>query len=139
MLLEALCEDVAPPVVLPLARDAMGVWRSDWEPLLAALRDARRPAAARAAMFHSSLAQVICDQALAVRACTGVARVGLGGGVFQNRLLTEQAHALLRSAGFEVVFPARLPVNDASISYGQLIEAAALQTMDPKRGPDARP
>jgi hydrogenase maturation protein HypF len=139
MLLEALCEDVAPPVVLPLARDAMGVWRSDWEPLLAALRDARRPAAARAAMFHSSLAQVICDQALAVRACTGVARVGLGGGVFQNRLLTEQAHALLRSAGFEVLFPARLPVNDASISYGQLIEAAALQTMDPKRGPDARP
>jgi hydrogenase maturation protein HypF len=76
-------------------------------------------------MFHSSLARVLCDQALAVREHSGVTRIGLGGGVFQNRVLTEQAHALLTSAGFEVLIPARLPVNDASISYGQLIESAA--------------
>ena len=75
-------------------------------------------------MFHSSLARVLCDQALAVREHSGVTRVGLGGGVFQNRVLTEQAHALLTSAGFEVLIPARLPVNDASISYGQLVESA---------------
>jgi hydrogenase maturation protein HypF len=139
MLLEALCEDVAPPVLLPLACDAMGVWRSDWEPLLAALRDMRRSAAARAAMFHSSLAQALCDQALTVREHTGVTRVGLGGGVFQNRFLTERAHALLTAAGFEVLIPAQLPVNDAAISYGQLIEAAALQAIDPTRELDARP
>jgi hydrogenase maturation protein HypF len=89
-------------------------------------------------MFHSSLARVLCDQALTVREHTGVTRVGLGGGVFQNRLLTEQAHALLMSAGFEVLVPAQLPVNDAAISYGQIIEAAALQAIDPKRKPDAR-
>jgi len=28
--------------------------------------------------------------------------------------------------GFEVLIPQRLPVNDAGISYGQLIEAAAV-------------
>ena len=34
----------AAPVALPLARDARGVWRSDWAPLLPALLDARRRA-----------------------------------------------------------------------------------------------
>ena len=124
MLLEALCEDAVAPISLPLVREATGVWRSDWAPLIEALRDARRTAALRAAMFHSSLARVLCDQALAVREHSGVTRVGLGGGVFQNRVLTEQAHALLTSAGFEVLIPARLPVNDAAISYGQLVESA---------------
>jgi hydrogenase maturation protein HypF len=123
--LESLCEDEAAPIRLPLTRDAAGVWRSDWEPLVAALRDTRRTPAMRAAMFHSSLAQVLCEQALAVREQTGVLRVGLGGGVFQNRVLTEQARALLTAAGFEVLIPERLPVNDAAISYGQLIEVAA--------------
>jgi hydrogenase maturation protein HypF len=123
--LESLCEEEVPPMRLPLTRDTAGVWRSDWEPLLAALRDARRTPAMRAAMFHSSLAQALYEQALAVREQTGVVRVGLGGGVFQNRVLTEQARALLTAAGFEVLIPERLPVNDAAISYGQLIEVGA--------------
>jgi hydrogenase maturation protein HypF len=133
MRLEALCEDVVPPVALPLARDATGIWRSDWAPLVPAMRDARLVPAVRAAMFHSSLAQALCEQALAVREYTGVARVGLSGGVFQNRVLTEQAHALLTTAGFEVLIPERLPVNDAAISYGQLIEAAAVQAVNSGR------
>jgi hydrogenase maturation protein HypF len=135
MRLEALCEDVVPPLLLPLARDAMGIWRSDWAPLVPAMLDARRTPAVRAAMFHSSLAQALCDQALAVRKQTGVARVGLSGGVFQNRVLTEEVHALLTAASFEVLVPERLPVNDAAISYGQLIEAAAVQAMDSRREP----
>jgi hydrogenase maturation protein HypF len=130
MRLEALCEDAVPPVMLPLARDAMGIWRCDWAPLVAAMRDARHAPAVRAAMFHSSLAQALCDQALAVRKQTGVARVGLSGGVFQNRLLAEQVHALLTAAGFEVLIPERLPVNDAAISYGQLVEATAVQAIN---------
>jgi hydrogenase maturation protein HypF len=130
MRLEALCEKLVSPVLLPLARDAMGLWRSDWAPLAAAMRDVSRTPAVRAARFHSSLARALCEQALAVRSDTGVARVGLSGGVFQNRVLTEQAHALLTAAGFEVLIPERLPANDAAISYGQLIEAAALQTVD---------
>jgi hydrogenase maturation protein HypF len=129
MRLEALCEDVVPPLVLPLARDATGLWRSDWAPLVAAMLDARCTPAVRAALFHSSLAQALCEQALAVREHSGVARVGLCGGVFQNRVLAEQVHALLTAAGFDVLIPERLPINDAAISYGQLIEAAAVQAI----------
>jgi hydrogenase maturation protein HypF len=127
MRLEALCEEVAAAVALPLTRDAMGIWRSDWAPLVAVMLDSRHTPALRAAMFHASLAQALCEQALAVREHTGIARVGLGGGVFQNRILTEQVQARLAAAGFEVFIPRLLPVNDAAISYGQLIEASAVQ------------
>ena len=127
MRLEALCEEAAPPLALPLARDTAGIWRSDWAPLVPAMLDSRRTSAARAAMFHASLAQALCEQALAVREDTGVVRVGLGGGVFQNRILSEQVQARLTAAEFEVVIPQQLPVNDAAISYGQLIEATAVQ------------
>jgi hydrogenase maturation protein HypF len=127
MRLEALCEKAAAPIALPLARDALGIWRTDWAPLVPAMLDSRHTPANRAAMFHASLAQALCEQALAVREQTGVGRVGLGGGVFQNRVLSEQVQALLAAAGFEVLLPKLLPVNDAAISYGQLVEASAVR------------
>jgi hydrogenase maturation protein HypF len=129
MRLEALCTDPVAPIALPLKCDAAGIWRSDWAPLLPALLDARHAPAAGAAMFHATLAQALRDQALAVRKHTGVVRVGLSGGVFQNRVLVERVHALLSAAGFEVFIPERLPINDAAISYGQLIEDAAIQSL----------
>jgi len=126
MRMEALCEEDAAPVSLPLARDALGIWRSDWAPLVPVMADSRRTQAARAAVFHSTLAHTLCDQALAVRAATGVGSVGLAGGVFQNRILSEQVCRRLAAEGFAVFIPQRLPVNDAAISYGQLIEVAAV-------------
>jgi hydrogenase maturation protein HypF len=125
MRLEALCSGTQSPVALPLARDACGVWRSDWAPLLPALLDVSRTPRVRAAVFHASLAHTLCEQALAVRCTSGVERVAISGGVFQNRVLTEQVHSLLHDAGFEVLMPTRMPVNDAAISFGQLIEAGA--------------
>ena len=126
MRLEALCEQEGSPLPLPLAQDEAGIWRSDWAPLVPALLDATRTPAARAALLHASLAQALCDQARAVRERSGVTRVGLTGGVFQNRVLTERIQARLSDLGFEVLIPARLPVNDAAISFGQLVESAAV-------------
>jgi hydrogenase maturation protein HypF len=54
--------------------------------------------------------------------------VGLTGGVFQNRRLTERALARLAAAGFECHLPQRLPVNDAGISLGQVAEFLAQHT-----------
>jgi hydrogenase maturation protein HypF len=125
MRLESLCTDSAAPIVLPLARDSSGIWRSDWAPLLPALLNVSSTPGVRAAVFHASLAHALCEQALAIRSTSGVERVGLSGGVFQNRVLTEQVHMLLAKAGFEVLMPKLLPVNDAAISFGQLVEACA--------------
>jgi len=127
MRLEALCESVAPApaIVLPLARDATGIWRSDWAPLLIELRDSAQTAAYRAARFHATMAHALASQALTIRAESAVNRVGLAGGVFQNRVLTEAVSTLLGAAGFEVLIPERLPLNDAAISIGQIIEAHA--------------
>jgi hydrogenase maturation protein HypF len=64
-----------------------------------------------------------------VRARSCFTRVGLSGGVFQNRLLSQAAQAGLAAHGFEVLIPAQLPMNDAAISFGQVIEAAARERM----------
>jgi hydrogenase maturation protein HypF len=109
-------------LALPLERDALGIWRTDWAPLLPMLTDATRPAAERAASFHLSLAQVLVDQAQQLRGQTGISTIGLTGGVFQNRLLAESAIARLEAAGFSVHLPRRIPVNDAGLSFGQIIE-----------------
>ena len=124
MRLEALCEEVVLPVSLPLSCDSGGIWRSDWAPLVRVMLDERNSAALRAAIFHATLAQALCDQAIAVRKQSGVGRIGLSGGVFQNCVLTEHVQALLIDAGFEVLIPRQMPVNDAGISFGQLVEAA---------------
>ena len=109
-------------VSLPLERDPLGVWRTDWAPLLPMLADAARPTGERAARFHLSLAQALVDQAQRLHAQTGIRSVGLTGGVFQNRLLAEAAIERLESAGFKVHLPQRVPVNDAGLSFGQIIE-----------------
>jgi len=90
------------------------------------LLDGHLSVAERAACFHATLAAAIVAQAERVREATGVAVVGLTGGCFQNRLLTEQAAVGLATAGFEVLLPTRIPANDAGLSYGQVVEAAAL-------------
>lgn len=109
-------------VSLPLERDPLDLWRSDWSPLLPMLADSTRPVAERAASFHLSLAQALVDQAQQLRAQTGARAVGLTGGVFQNRVLAEAAIVRLEAAGFDVHLPRRVPVNDAGLSVGQVIE-----------------
>lgn len=107
---------------LPLQRDAFDVWRTDWAPLLPVLADTARPVAERATAFHLSLAQALVDQAQQLRAQTGSRSVGLVGGVFQNRVLAEAAIDRLEAVGFTVHLPHRIPVNDAGLSFGQVIE-----------------
>jgi hydrogenase maturation protein HypF len=60
-----------------------------------------------------------------MRAEVQVDQVGLCGGVFQNRILTEQLVTLLQDDGFEVYLGSELPCNDAALSYGQAAELAA--------------
>jgi hydrogenase maturation protein HypF len=125
MLLEALSQPGADPVALPLERGADGVLRTDWEPLLAVLMDAGLSAAERGSVFHASLVAALAALAAAIRERCGIERVGLSGGVFQNRLLTELAVARLEALGFEALLHAEFPAGDGGISYGQVIEAGS--------------
>jgi hydrogenase maturation protein HypF len=124
MLLEAACSGSAAAVTLPLTTSRDGLLQSDWAPLLPILLDASRPVAERAVVFHASLAATLLHQARQARARHGVNRIGLSGGVFQNRVLTEQACKWLQQDGFQVHLPERIPVNDAGLSYGQVLEYA---------------
>jgi hydrogenase maturation protein HypF len=125
MMLEALCRQSAPGIELDLRDSADGVLRLDWQPLLALLGDSTVEPALRAEIFHASMAAAIVRQAEAARDQYGVRQVGLCGGVFQNRFLTEQTTSLLQSKGFDVYLPQVLPCNDAALSYGQAAEVAA--------------
>jgi len=122
MLLEAVAQDDAAPITLPLYDD--DVLRIDWTPLLPMLTDTTRDLAERAGRFHASLAATIAAQAQALRQTRDFTTVALGGGVFQNRLLTELAVRALEAAGFTVRLSLQLPCNDGGLCYGQIIEAA---------------
>jgi hydrogenase maturation protein HypF len=125
MLLESLCQSSAHAIDLPLAKDAAGIWRSDWEPLLDVMTNEEQSQRSRAEVFHASMARVVLQQAQKVREEHVVDQVGLCGGVFQNRVLTEQVIELLTADDFRVFLPATLPCNDAALSFGQAAELAA--------------
>ena len=109
---------------LPCTQNRQRLWEIDWAPLLEFLADPHLSRAQRAAGFHAAMARALVDQALAVREQTGVECVGFGGGVFQNRLLVESATALLSEQGFTIAWSDSIPVNDAGLSFGQLIDYA---------------
>ncbi len=125
MFLESLCGQAGECVSLPLETDGDGILRSNWQPLIAVMKDEEKSAAWRAEAVHSSMALVILQQAQRVRETEDIEQVGLCGGVFQNRVLTEQAVALLAADGFQVHLSHELPCNDAALSFGQAAEIAA--------------
>ncbi len=125
MWLEALAGEPASPLALPLQLGPDGILRSDWQGLIDVMMEASRSVGERAALFHSTLAGVLVQQALAVRKTRRFDYVGLCGGVFQNRRLSEACAAGLRQEGIEVRLCERLPCNDAGLSFGQVMEYAA--------------
>lgn len=126
MLLETLAGDWNDSVDLPLLTDGEKTLQVDWSPLLSVMRDTARPVAQRAAIFHNSMADCIVNQTLHFRENKAFDGVGLTGGVFQNRKLAERIKTKLESAGVPVYLPLKLPCNDGGLSYGQVVEAAAM-------------
>ncbi|MBR2834148.1 MAG: carbamoyltransferase HypF [Coriobacteriales bacterium] len=75
--------------------------------------------------FHMAFADGIAQAALGIARASGLKTVALGGGVFQNRLITQRISDVLISQNITVLYPHVLPVNDGSISYGQAAVARA--------------
>ena len=118
----------AAALVMPLQRRTDGVWQADWGPLVSLLTQKARPAGHRAAAFQTSMVRTLVDQAIAIRQEHGPFAVGLTGGVFQNRTVSEMALHALSAAGFRPFLPETMPCNDGGLSFGQIVEAAARQT-----------
>jgi hydrogenase maturation protein HypF len=76
--------------------------------------------------FHMLVADYVCFVAYRLREETGIRTVALGGGVFQNGLLTKAVLEELSSKGFNVLVPEQVPVNDGGISVGQAAHACAV-------------
>jgi hydrogenase maturation protein HypF len=77
-----------------------------------------------AARFHQAVAAMVVEACRRARQLTGVARVALSGGVWQNMLLLQRTIPLLEKAEFDVLFHRRVPANDGGIALGQAAVAA---------------
>jgi hydrogenase maturation protein HypF len=76
--------------------------------------------------FHSAVAQMINDVCCRISTRTGISRVALSGGVFQNRLLLNLTLGMLGKSKLEVLTHSQVPTNDACISLGQAVIANSL-------------
>ena len=100
----------------------------DARPIVAAVvRDLRRGRSPGevAGRFHRTIAAATLEMCRAIRGATGLARVCLGGGVFNNNLLTSDLVTRLEAVGFEVYLPREAPVGDGGIALGQVLVANA--------------
>ena len=73
--------------------------------------------------FHLTVAQMITDVCCRISKSTGISRIALSGGVFQNRLLLKLTLCMLARSKFDVLTHGRVPTNDACISLGQAVIA----------------
>lgn len=76
-----------------------------------------------AGRFHATVAEMALKIAESIRKETGLDRVVLSGGVFQNRLLFAMTNERLLNAGFKIYSQERVPANDGGISLGQAVVA----------------
>lgn len=78
-----------------------------------------------AARFMNSLVDMAAETVKAAGAETGLDRVCLSGGSFQNMYIMRRLPRRLRSEGFQVYHHCRVSCNDEGIALGQLMAAEA--------------
>jgi hydrogenase maturation protein HypF len=84
----------------------------------------KTPVPVISARFHNSIIWVIFETVRKMSHGTGISKVVLTGGSFQNKYLTEGVVSLLNGAGFEPLLARAVPCNDGGIALGQLMVAA---------------
>ena len=88
--------------------------------------DSGKAPAEVAGKFHATMALAIIETCEAIADATGLGRVALSGGVFQNEMLATWAVDGLTSSGLAVMVHGRVPCNDGGVSLGQAVVAARL-------------
>lgn len=75
--------------------------------------------------FHETLAKIVYEGCMFIKEKTGLKKVALSGGVFQNITLLEKCVDKLDGSGFEVYIHRNVPTNDGGICLGQAMIALA--------------
>ncbi|MBU8891708.1 MAG: carbamoyltransferase HypF [Bacteroidales bacterium] len=76
------------------------------------------------AKFHNTIVHIVYDIVNKIKKDTGIKKVVLSGGVFQNRYLLEKSIQILVKNNFEVYTNHLTPPNDGGIALGQLVIAS---------------
>ncbi|MFO7898770.1 MAG: carbamoyltransferase HypF [Planctomycetota bacterium] len=108
--------------------EADGVLQVDGAAVLAAVcedRDAGVPVPAIAGRFHNTIVDVLVQCVVAAARRTGLDRVCLSGGCFQNAILVERSVARLEARGLSVFRHRLVPPSDGCVALGQMTIAAA--------------
>jgi hydrogenase maturation protein HypF len=106
---------------------AQGIWILDPLPMISqVIKDVRSRLSPGiiSARFHNGMASLLAGAAQRVSLETGLKRIALSGGVFQNAYLFENLVSVLVERGFEVYSHVEVPANDACIALGQAYVAA---------------
>lgn len=79
------------------------------------------PVSVISAKFHNTLAEIVIQMSKIMQQKTGIRKVVLSGGTFQNKYLLTQVENRLSEKGFSVFSHEKIPSNDGGIALGQLI------------------
>lgn len=128
ILLEAAATD--DDGLYPIAwEEENGLLRFDWREMIRAIAADQSRGIDRgviAARFMNTLADMGARQCIRAREQSGLERVVLSGGSFQNMYMMHRLPEALRRAGFTVYHHRRVSTNDEGISLGQLLVARAV-------------
>jgi hydrogenase maturation protein HypF len=69
--------------------------------------------------FHRTLARIVGDVSHLISEKTGIKKVALSGGCYQNRLLLKMTVEELGKHGLHPLFHHNVPANDGGVSLGQ--------------------
>ncbi|WP_457639565.1 carbamoyltransferase HypF [Persephonella sp.] len=90
----------------------------DWRPLFEALLTDKAPISVKVSRFINSLSEVVIH---CYRQTGDGLKLGLTGGVFQNKFLTEKVIQLAQREKISALVHQKAPPNDGGISLGQVV------------------
>lgn len=126
VLLEAAADEDCTQTLPYALNEQDGLLRIDHRPMISALTRGRRdgvPTGTLSAAFMNTLVSAAAEVCELLAQRTGLRRVVLSGGTFQNMYMLHRLTSALRARGLEVFRHSRVPTNDEGISLGQILIA----------------
>lgn len=76
--------------------------------------------------FHSTIVNYIINMCIKIKNTYLINTVALSGSIFENNFILKNTYKLLKNNNFTVLIPKGIPLNDGSISIGQIAIANSI-------------